>query len=375
MMPPGLVTRTISASIARQSGTCSRTLAEKHTSTAPEGERQAERAAHDAAPFRRAAGGQFPAVGVGAEGPRASGPERPHEEPRPAADVEHEPAAEAGVLGQLADGVGRQDGVIAGRVRLLGAECPQQPRGPGQVRTECRIGAGTGSPHSGAPTSSTATRTCCIIAFGSRAVYGEAKLVNQPSACLVWSSLSPLWIMADRCRRSTSEGEPMTPHPKPSRRAFLSGAAAAGALAWVPAFRVTPASAQATSAAPPGFPSSISLYQQAYPNWAGMISIDNVWTAAPASPADVVTLANWAQAQRVPAAGQGHESRLVADPAARREHRGRLCAARHHPASDLDRHRRGLAGHGHRAGGRHHGQPDHGAGRRGIRPVRHAGPR
>ena len=36
MMPPGLVTRTISASIACQSGTCSRTLAEKHTSTTPE---------------------------------------------------------------------------------------------------------------------------------------------------------------------------------------------------------------------------------------------------------------------------------------------------------------------------------------------------
>lgn len=100
----------------------------------------------------------------------------------------------------------------------------------------------------------------------------------------------------------------MPSRPKPSRRAFLSGAAAAGALAWVPAFRVTPASAQATSAAPPGFPSSISLYQQAYSNWAGMISIDNVWTAAPASPADVVTLANWAQASgyRLRAKGMSH---------------------------------------------------------------------
>ena len=100
----------------------------------------------------------------------------------------------------------------------------------------------------------------------------------------------------------------MTPRPKPSRRAFLSGAAAAGALAWLPAFRVSPASAQATSAAPPGFPSSISLYQQAYSNWAGMISIDNVWTAAPASPADVVTLANWAQANgyRLRAKGMSH---------------------------------------------------------------------
>ncbi len=35
-MPPGLVTRTISASIAGQSRTCSSTLEEKHTSTAPD---------------------------------------------------------------------------------------------------------------------------------------------------------------------------------------------------------------------------------------------------------------------------------------------------------------------------------------------------
>jgi len=33
----------------------------------------------------------------------------------------------------------------------------------------------------------------------------------------------------------------------PSRRAFLGGASAAGALAWVPVFRATPASAQATT--------------------------------------------------------------------------------------------------------------------------------
>jgi len=35
-MPPGLVTRTISASIAGQSLTCSSTLEEKHTSTVPD---------------------------------------------------------------------------------------------------------------------------------------------------------------------------------------------------------------------------------------------------------------------------------------------------------------------------------------------------
>ncbi len=103
----------------------------------------------------------------------------------------------------------------------------------------------------------------------------------------------------------------------PSRRTFLAGAAAAGALAWIPAFRVSPASAQATSAAPPNFPSSIPLYQQAYQNWAGMIVIDNVWTCAPASPGDVVTLANWAQATgyRLRAKGMSHNWSPIVLPA------------------------------------------------------------
>jgi FAD/FMN-containing dehydrogenase len=83
---------------------------------------------------------------------------------------------------------------------------------------------------------------------------------------------------------------------RPSRRAFMAGAATAGALAWMPAFRVSPASAQATSSPPPNFPSSISIYQQAYQNWAGMIVIDDVWTCAPDSADAVVTLANWAYA-------------------------------------------------------------------------------
>src|ERR1700734_3745298 len=101
----------------------------------------------------------------------------------------------------------------------------------------------------------------------------------------------------------------MRPHDerKPSRRAFLAGtAAAAGALAWAPVFRVSPADAQ--TATPPNFPSSISIYQQAYQNWAGMIVIDNVWTCAPASANDVVTLANWAHANgyRLRAKGMSH---------------------------------------------------------------------
>ena len=98
------------------------------------------------------------------------------------------------------------------------------------------------------------------------------------------------------------------PSRRPSRRAFMAGAAAAGALAWVPVFRVTPASAQATTSPPPNFPSSISIYQQAYQNWAGMIVIDDVWTCAPASANDVVTLANWAYANgyRLRAKGMSH---------------------------------------------------------------------
>ena len=99
---------------------------------------------------------------------------------------------------------------------------------------------------------------------------------------------------------------------RPSRRSFLAGAgvAAAGALTWIPVFRATPASAQATSAPPPGFPASIALYQQAYQNWAGMIAIDSVWTCAPASASDVVTLANWAHANgyRLRAKGMSHKA-------------------------------------------------------------------
>jgi FAD/FMN-containing dehydrogenase len=105
--------------------------------------------------------------------------------------------------------------------------------------------------------------------------------------------------------------------PRPSRRAFLAAAAATGALGWVPAFRATPASAQVTAAPPPGFPASIAVYQQAYQNWAGMIVIDDVWTCAPASAADVVTLANWAHSNgyRLRPKGMSHNWSPILLPA------------------------------------------------------------
>jgi FAD/FMN-containing dehydrogenase len=116
--------------------------------------------------------------------------------------------------------------------------------------------------------------------------------------------------------------KPMQPRPdrgtpRPSRRTFLATAAAAGAVAWVPLFRVTPASAQVTAAPPVNFPASIAVYQQAYQNWAGMIVIDDVWTCAPASAADVVTLANWAHANgyRLRPKGMSHNWSPILLPA------------------------------------------------------------
>jgi FAD/FMN-containing dehydrogenase len=112
--------------------------------------------------------------------------------------------------------------------------------------------------------------------------------------------------------------EPHAKHSAPgsshSRRGFLAGAAgtagaaAIGALAWTPVFRVAPASAQATTTPPPGFPASVPLFQQAYQNWSGMVVIEDAWTCTPASADDVVTLANWAKSQgyRLRATGKGH---------------------------------------------------------------------
>jgi FAD/FMN-containing dehydrogenase len=84
--------------------------------------------------------------------------------------------------------------------------------------------------------------------------------------------------------------------PYLSRRALLAGAgagAAVAALGWVPGIRI-PAGQASTIPTPPNFPSGISLYQQTYQNWSQQATIDDVWTCAPASDAQVVTLANWA---------------------------------------------------------------------------------
>jgi hypothetical protein len=105
-----------------------------------------------------------------------------------------------------------------------------------------------------------------------------------------------------------------------SRRGLLAGAGAgiaAATLGWVPGARIPAASAASTLTSPPNFPSGISLYQQTYTNWAQQISVANVWTCTPSSPADVVTLANWAyqNGYRLRALGCGHNwSPLVLFP-------------------------------------------------------------
>lgn len=101
----------------------------------------------------------------------------------------------------------------------------------------------------------------------------------------------------------------MSPTPT-TRRGFLAAAAAAGsALAWTPAFRVT-ADAQGAAACvpPPAFPPGLDLYRQAYENWAQEIVTDELWTCAPRTAAEVLTLADWARSRgwRLRAKGFSH---------------------------------------------------------------------
>lgn len=81
-----------------------------------------------------------------------------------------------------------------------------------------------------------------------------------------------------------------------TRRGLLGVSAAALGAAWIPAGVIGPAAAD-SPAPPPGFPGGIDLYRQRYENWAGEIQVDAVWTCAPRTPADIVTVVNWAHAQ------------------------------------------------------------------------------
>jgi FAD/FMN-containing dehydrogenase len=101
----------------------------------------------------------------------------------------------------------------------------------------------------------------------------------------------------DQHRNQPDSIADLSGHRGLSRRQFLAasaGAAALGVFEWTPIFQVPASSAQSTLTRPPKFPSTIPLYQQAFQNWSGEIVLENAWTCAPGSAADVVTLANWA---------------------------------------------------------------------------------
>ncbi len=103
--------------------------------------------------------------------------------------------------------------------------------------------------------------------------------------------------------RDEHDSDARAPHGLP-RRTLLTAGAAAAATAWIPA-----GEAHATGRdLPSGFPAAIPLRRQLFRNWSGETVLDDVWTAVPRTPADVVALANWAHANgwRVRARGKSH---------------------------------------------------------------------
>jgi FAD/FMN-containing dehydrogenase len=82
-----------------------------------------------------------------------------------------------------------------------------------------------------------------------------------------------------------------------SRRGFMSDVAklaAAGVVAgWTPIYQVA-ANAQTAVGTLPDFPADIALGKQVFVNWSQEIRVEDVWTATPRTPEDVVKVVNWA---------------------------------------------------------------------------------
>ncbi|SDZ45717.1 FAD binding domain-containing protein [Micromonospora pattaloongensis] len=102
-----------------------------------------------------------------------------------------------------------------------------------------------------------------------------------------------------------------------SRRRLLAGAGAIGLL-WTPVGAVGVDHADPGCPVPPGFPGTVPLLRRVYENWSGETRVDPVWTCVPATPADVVTVANWARAHGYTLRAQGYRhgwSPLTVTPA------------------------------------------------------------
>ncbi len=99
------------------------------------------------------------------------------------------------------------------------------------------------------------------------------------------------------------------PVPVITRRKFIGRTiAAAIATSVLPGCRIVAGSGNNTIPEPPNFPQGILLYQEAYENWARETKIRSLWTCSPATPADVVRVANWAKENnyKVRPFGSGH---------------------------------------------------------------------
>jgi FAD/FMN-containing dehydrogenase len=103
----------------------------------------------------------------------------------------------------------------------------------------------------------------------------------------------------------------------PSRREFLgAGAALAlGATLWRPRSRIAARAGQL-----PGFPARVELYRQSFENWSGEIAVDDLWTCAPRTSAEVLRVVEWARRQgaRVRPRGMMHNWSPLSIPATTR---------------------------------------------------------
>jgi FAD/FMN-containing dehydrogenase len=116
---------------------------------------------------------------------------------------------------------------------------------------------------------------------------------------------------------ATHEHNKFAPAPRRAFIADLARLAAAGVVGgWTPLGQLA-AHAQGAGPAPANFPAGIALYKQTFQNWSGEISVSNLWTAAPDTPAAVVAIVNWARANgyRIRPRGYMHNwSPLTLDP-------------------------------------------------------------
>ncbi|HET7690024.1 MAG TPA: cholesterol oxidase substrate-binding domain-containing protein [Nocardioidaceae bacterium] len=101
--------------------------------------------------------------------------------------------------------------------------------------------------------------------------------------------------------------------PELTRRAAITAGMSGAAIAWLPIGRVPALAGEV----PPGFPESTPLYRSVFANWSGETRVEDLWTCAPRTAAEVVDLSNWAAGAgwRLRPRGQMHTwSPLVVGP-------------------------------------------------------------